>query len=319
MLKFISIKVTFQWFIFIGLAIYAIYTIITKTQISEHAGSAFLFKSFSNLFSQNQIIGKGLVVFVLGLQIIFLQSYFRKNEYSAKNNLLPACFYISILLLTKSLIIISPFFFTLLFFLIIISTNYTGNAVSLKNNTFWVGMLIALATCFDICSFVLLVIAIITLILNHFSVIKEIGILLFGFVLVYFYFFSFHFLINNHHEWFLTFQQIDFFGIFDREILTETRSLITLITLSIFYLYFIVRIRIINDSKIVVQRKRIITLNTRALLMIGCLFISNSAYPHALGYLFIHISVYLALLAQERSPLYINEFITVCTFVVLWL
>ena len=319
MLKFINKKITFQWFILFGLTALTIYNIITKTQVSDQEGSAFLFQSFRNLFSQNQFIGKGIVFLILLAQIVLLQFYYRKNEYSSKKSLLPACFYLTILLLTKSLIVISPFFFTLLFFLIIISTNYTGNATTLKNNTFWVGMLIALATCFDVSSLILLVLAMITLILNHFSIIKEICILMFGFLLVYLYFFSFHFFVNNHNEWLLTFQQMKILGIYDKEILTQTSAIIALITLSVLYLYFIIRTKIINDSKIVIQRKRIITLNTRAILMIACLFISNSTYPNVLGYLFVHLSVYLAILSQEKSPLYFNEWVTVVTMVVLCL
>ena len=319
MLKFINRKITIQWFMLFGLIALAIYNIITKTQISEQPGSAFLFKSFSDFFSQYQIFGKGIIILILLLQIFFIQMYFRKNEYSTKNSLLPACFFLSILLLTKSLVIILPFFFTLLFFLIIISTNYMGNAITLKNNAFWVGMLIAVATCFDVSGIVLLILAIMTLIINHFSKFKEICILIFGFLLVYFYFFSYHFLMNSHDEWLSTFLKIKILGILDKNILTQTFTPIALIILTLIYLYFIIRTKIINDSKIVVQRKRIITLNTRALLMIACLFISNSTHPDVLGYLFVHISVYLALLSQERSPLYINEFATILTFVLLCL
>ena len=319
MLKYLCKKITLQWFILFGLTAFSIYTIITKTHISEQTGSAFLFKSFSDLFAQNQFFGKGIIIIVLLVQIYLIQLYFRKNEYAAKKSLLPACFYLSILLLSKSLITISPFFFTLLFFIIIISTNYTGDAVTLKNNAFWVGMLIALATCFDVSGVVLLVLAIITLILNHFSIIKEICILLFGFFLVYLYFFSFHFFMNSYDEWLATLLQIKILGIFDEDMLSHTSTLIALLIFSFLYLYFIIRTRIINDSKIVVQRKRVITLNTRALLMIACLFLSNSTYPCVLGYLFIHISVYLSILAQEKNPLFVNEIITVATFIVLCL
>jgi len=319
MLKFINRKIAFQWVLFLGLLTFAIYTIITKTQITSQQGSAFLFNIFTNFFSRHQLFGKVIIIIILLSQIILIQFYFIKNEYTTRNSFLPACFYLSILLITKSLVVISPFFFTLLFFIAIISTNYMGNAVTLKNNALWVGMLIAIATCFDLSSVVLLVLAIITLIINHFSKIKEICILMFGFLLVYFYFFSFYFFINNHNEWILTFQQIKILGILDGETLTRSSTQVALITLTLIYFYFIIRTKIINDSKVVVQRKKIITLNARAMLMIVCLFISNSTYPNVLGYLFIHISIYLALLAQEKSPLYINELITIATLLVLWL
>jgi hypothetical protein len=148
---------------------------------------------------------------------------------------------------------------------------------------------------------------------------KEISILIFGFILVYLYFFSYHFFMNNHIEWFSTFQQIKFLGVLKTETLPHTPKLIALPALFLLYLYFIMRVMYINNSKVVVQRKRIITLNTRAVLMMACILISNSIFPQILGYLFIHIAVYLALLAQEKSPLYINEGVTLITIVVLCL
>ena len=190
MLKFLYRKIALQWGLLLGLLALAIYTIITQTQLTNEQGTAFLFKNFAHFFSQYKYFGRGIIIAVLLLQIFLLQYSFRKNEYSAKKSLLPACFFLSILLLTKSLTIISPFFFTLLFFLIISSIDFTTSSFKIKNNIFWVSILLALATCFDISSVILLVLVISTLIINQFSKIKEIGILLFGLLLVYFYFFS---------------------------------------------------------------------------------------------------------------------------------
>jgi len=319
MLKFICKKITLQWFLLIGLFAIAIYIIFTKAHVPNLNGNAFLFESFTHFFLKHGLFGKIIISLILLFQIVLLQIYFSRNEYSAKTNLLPSCLYISILLATKSFIYISPFFFTLFFFTIVFTINYTGKEVSLKNNVFWVGMLIALATCFDISSIVLLLLATITIFINQFSRMKEIGIMLFGFSLVYLYFFSFYFFNNNHEIWFQTFQQIKVFGISDSEKLSDTFTIIKLNILAVIYLYLIVRTKLINDSKVIIQRKRIITLNTRAILMTACLLLTNSTYPHILGYLYIYVATYLALLAQEKSPLYFNEFVTIATFVLLCL
>ncbi|MCL1850841.1 MAG: hypothetical protein FWF70_05505 [Bacteroidetes bacterium] len=319
MLKFISRKIAFQWIIFLGLFMFAIYTVITKSQLASAEGTPFLFQSFVRFFSQYEYFGKGIIIAVLLFQILFLEYYFKINEFVAKNSLLPACFYLSILLLSKSLTIISPFFFTLFFSLIIISIDFTGNVENLKNNVFRSGAIIALATGFDICSIVLLFSVIATLLINQFSRIKEIGILIFGFVLLYLYIFSFYFFTDNLYEWLMTFQQIKIAGILSSNIPNMTRTLLTAIGLSIVYISFLIRFKLLNDSKIVIQRNRVITLNTRAILMLVCLLLSSSNYPVVLGYLFVHLSIYLAMLAQERNPLYINELITIITLVALWL
>jgi len=319
MLKFINKNITFQWVLFLILLALSIYHILTKTQISHTEGCAFLYISFAHLFSQYEYLGKGLIIVVLLLQLLFLQYYFNKNDYSPKTSLLPACFYISILLLTKSLHHISPFFFTLFFLLVIICIEFTESSVKLKNNVFWAGILVALATCFDISSIIIFFLLIATLIINQFSRIKEIGILLFGVALPYFYFFSYHFITNNLNEWILTFQQINIFGVLNIPVANLSRTLFSLIILGIVYLFFIIRFKILSETKVAIQRNRIVTLNTRAVLMLGCILISNSLYPVVLGYLFIHISIYLAMLMQEKSPLFINEVITIITLVALWL
>jgi len=318
MLKFISKKNVFQWVLLLGLLAYSIYTIITQTQLANEHGTAFLYKNFVQFFSQYPWFGKGILVVVLLLQILFLQYYFKKNEFTAKTSLLPTCFYLSILLLTKSLIIISPFFFTLLFFLVTISVNYTVSSEKLKNNVFWISILIALGTALDFSSIVLLVLVIATLFINQFSRMKEIRVLLFGFFLVYLYFFAYHFFTNNLNEWGLIFKQIQILGIIkNAPVFLRANSLIPLIILGSFYLFFILKFKIASESKVVIQRKRVVTFNAWSLLMIICLFISNSAYPNALGYLFVPIAVYLSMLAPEKSPFFINEVITILTLFIL--
>jgi hypothetical protein len=318
MLKFLNRNTASQWIIFLGLLTLAVYTIVTQTQLSNEQGAPFLYKKFAQLFLQYQFYGKVLIIAILLLQILIIQYFFNKNQYSVNNSLLPSCFFISILLLTKSLVLISPLFFTLLFLITITSTNYATASVKLKNNVFWIGIVIALATCLDISSIILLVLVVVTLIINQFFKLKEIAILLFGFGLVYFYFFSYYFFTNNLNEWLLTFKQMKFFGIWNVEILSQTSTIISLLLLSILYVFFMIRTKLVSDSKVVVLRKRAFTINTWSVLMIFCLLISNSTYPHVLGYLFVPITGYLSILSHERNPYYINELVTISTLSVLW-
>jgi len=319
MLKFINKKSAFQWVLFLGLFAYSVYTIVTKTQLTNEQGTTFLYKNFAQFFFKYELFGKGILIAVLLLQVLLFQYCSIKNEFTIKNSLLPTCFYLMILLFTNLLVAISPLFFTLLFLIITITINYTSTSAKLKNNVFLIGMLIALATCFDLSSIILLFLVAITLFINQFFKIKEIGILFFGFMLVYFYFFSYYFFTSNLNEWLLTFQQIQISGIFNSGILKDTSAPIRLIFLSILYLFFIMRARIISESKVMVQRKKLITLNMWSILMLACLFISNSTYPQVLGYLFVPISIYLVIFVQEKNPFYINEIITLVTLIVLWL
>jgi len=322
MLKFISKKIALQWIVLLVLLALSIYIIITQAQMANEQGTAFLYKYFVQFFLQYPWLGKGILIIVLLIQILFLQYYFAKNEFTAKTSLLPTCFYLSILLLTKSLITISPFFFTLFFFLIIISINYTLSSEKLKSNAFWAGVLIALGTCFDISSLVLIVLAITTLFINQFSRIKEIGVLLFGFSLVYLYFFAYYFFTNNLPEWILIFSQLQILGIMNDHNFDCASTLAPPIILGILYLFFILKFKMSSELKVVVQRKRVFTFNMWAILMIICLFVSNSVYPNALGYLFVPIAIYLSILAPEKNPFFINELITITTLVtllILWL
>jgi hypothetical protein len=102
------------------------------------------------------------------------------------------------------------------------------------------------------------------------------------------------------------------------EILTRTSTIIALFLLSIIYVFFMVRTKLLTDSKVVVLRKKGFTMNTWAVFMIVCLFISNSTYPHVLGYLFVPITGYLAILSREKNPYYIHELVTIATLSVLW-
>ena len=322
MLKFLNKNITFQWIILLGLFGFALYKVFTCAHVSDTEGTAFLFKKFAVLFSNHEILGKCLIIIVLILQIVCIQYFFRRKEFATRNNLLPALFYFSILLITKSLTTIYPFFFTSFFFLIIICIEIAENSRKIKNNVLWAGILIALATCFDFSSIILLFLFMVTLFINQFSSIKDIGILWFGFVVFYFYLFSCIFFVDNLNEWILSFQEIKILGVMNNAIASPTQIFVAIITLSVIYLFFVVKFKLSSESKVVIQRKRVATLNTRALLLILCIFISNSAYPAALGYLSVPIAIYLAMLAQEKNPLWINEVITAITLtalLVLWL
>ena len=323
MLKFLNKNITFQWVILLGLFGFSLYEIFTKSQVADAEGTAFLFKNFKLLFSNHQFLGKVIIIIIIILKIVCLQYFFRKNELATKNNLLPSVFYFSILLITKSLTTISPFFFTSFFFLIIICIEIAENSKTIKNNVLWAGILIALATCFDFSSIILLFLLMVTLFINQFSSMKEIGILWFGFTLFYFYLFSFNFFVDHLGEWKLSFQQLSILGVLNSAIINEPKKLVALIILGILYLFFVVKFKLLSESKVVIHRKRIATLNTRALLLLICIFISNSTYPAVFGYLSVPVSIYLAMLVQEKSQRWITNdviaIITLTTFVILWL
>jgi hypothetical protein len=171
----------------------------------------------------------------------------------------------------------------------------------LKNNALLAGTLIALSICFDHSGIILLIIVITILFINQFSIIKEIAIMLMAFTLVYFYFFSYYFFTDQLNLWFDSFQQIKILGFLEDENPMRLISKIALSCLSVFYIYFMIRTRFICESKVVVVRKRVITLNTWSILILGCLFISNSTFPYILGYIFVPITLYLSILAQERN------------------
>jgi hypothetical protein len=143
--------------------------------------------------------------------------------------------------------------------------------------------------------------------------------LLFGFLLAYFYFFSYFFFTNNLNDWLSTFKVLSLFGIFNGEISCISYPIISLVALAIIYLYFIIRTRIINEAKIVKLRVRIFTFHLCTLLIMACIFITSDTYPHFLGYIFVPIAIYLTLLSSERNPLYINEIIACITFLLLCL
>jgi len=319
MLQFLNRYTSLQWLILIVLSAFSIFTIVTKTQITTEIDTCFLFHFFTNQFVKNEYLLKGIIIAILITQTALLQYFFIKKEFVSKNSLLPACFYLSILLLTKSLHILSPFFFTTFFFLLIIAFDYTASSVKIKNNVFWVGIIIAIATCFDHAAILLLIVAIATLFINQFSKMKEIGILFSGFLLVYFYFFSFHFFTDNLDEWLYSFQKIKELGVFQTAEPIDNVKIIALLVLTILYFFFIIKFKLLSESKVIVQRKKIITLNTWSLLIIIAVFVSNSSYPYALGYLFFPISVYLSLLAQEKNPFYIQDLISIFTLVALCL
>jgi hypothetical protein len=256
MLKFIKKKVALQWMLLLGLLTLAVYKIITQTELANNYESPFLFQSFTLLFDSSIFLSKGIIIAILLLQIILLQFYFLKNELSVKFSLIPACFFLSIMLITKSLFIIYPSFFTILFLLIIISIEQNASLSSTNYNVFWIGVIIALATGFDYSSIFLLIIIMIILLMHQFSRVKVIGILFFGFFLTYLCFFSYFFLTDQLAEWVSTFDQINILKIINKKPLANIYTFFSSIVLSLIFAYFIIKTTRNGILKGIVLRKR---------------------------------------------------------------
>ena len=317
MLKFINKRIAFQWIILVGLFSLALFKIFSQSQIINVDGNMFLFKSFASFFSQHLLFGKIVLSFLLVFQIILLQLFYSKNDLSSKFSLLPACFFLIGMLITKSLTDISPSFFTTLFLLVNVSIEQEVSSDKLKRNIFWMGVTIAIATAFDQNSIVLVFLAMTTLFINQFSKFKEIAILFFGFILVYIYISSYYFLTNQLYVWIEHFSEIKIMKIIDKNLFSNPFHIVSVLVISILYIYFIIRIKLIGDTKVVVQRKRIFTLNIWALLLLFCFFLSNSSLTKGFNYLLVPISIYLAFFSKEKNPFFINEIVTIVIFIAL--
>lgn len=309
----------FQIAILVGLLGGIVFQLITKSHLVDSPNYTFFFKSFAQFVSNHPIIGKSIIFAVLIIQLIFLQSYFWRNDFVAKKSFFPSIYYLVLLLCSNAIVEITPIFFTTLAFIICLSFDLQTHQTKVKNNVFFAGVIIALFSYFDIAISLITLLIISSLIINQFTKLKEIFILFLGFLITHIYVITYCFFTHNLEFFISQLQQIQWFGVFRFDFQFTYIKTISLIIITLLYLYFIIRTKVQSESKVVVQRKRILTLNVISVIWITAVFINSSCIPISKGYFFVPFSLYLGILSQDRSKFLINEIVTCLTIVCLCL
>lgn len=298
MYRFINRNVSLQGFVFFLLFAYAIYLIVTGSNV-EIGGGSGLSLFFSNLQNIHPVLLKIVVIVALILQLVLLQMVIKVNEITEGTSLYPSIWYMAVFVATKAFECQNSLFFVNLIALLLLLLNSNYETGSIKNRAFFSGILIGLAAFFDVASLWLSVFVIASLLVNRFSKAKEILLCFFGIFIPLIYLFSFYFFRDEIPLLVQTFSELKSFSIFFSTI--EVKSIIYLIFEGIIFLYIIFTLRYFFSSKLVVMRRRLISVNMLAISFLLIILTTSAYFPNSLAYCSIPVALYFTSLQQEKK------------------
>lgn len=314
MFKILNKNIAIQWFVLTILMFISEYHIFKQSTLIDPTGFPILYKIIYNFLSHNSLIHFIAISSVLISTVIGIQYFFSKNNFAPKSSFLPSIAYISFLILSGNFKIITPIFFTNLILIIIILLNNSYTKKSQKSNIFYSGMLIGLSILIDPSSVFFLIFLIVSMIINTVINRKDLTISLLGVLTTGIYFISFYFFIDNLDLLWSNFAQIKLCSIFTTTYSFSTIKLIFIPINMILLLYLVVKISLIYESKVIVMRKKIITLNVLFLCLIGTILLSGVSPDHFYRYFFIPLSLLIAILVQHPNKYFLYEILIIVLY-----
>jgi hypothetical protein len=273
--------------------------------------------TISHAMQQGEWTWKIMALLCGGIQLCLMQWYYRHNRFAEDKLFLAPIIYMVFWCTNFHYLWLSPLNIvqTILLLLLVINTNYDN--VNVKNRVFLSGLLIGLCALIDIASICLIFFIIISLVVNRFSRFKETLIAIGGLMIPFLYYATLYLITDRVDMLMLMIQDIDFnhYFVFIRDM--DKWSIIRGGILLAVLFYMVVRISLLYQQRIVVLRRRVLTIHGMTLAILLILLCSPGAFSLKISYFFIPLTFYTTLLSQEKANWVLQDILFLGLIIVL--
>jgi hypothetical protein len=112
---------------------------------------------------------------------------------------------------------------------------------------------------------------------------------------------------------------LSFFGFAGALVMLSAFQLIKLILLILILFYFLIWLRLQYSSKLIVLRRRLVSIEVMTIVLLCMLLFSNSFYTELSLYLVLPFTVYFTLVMQEQRRWVFHDILIMITLLLLWL
>lgn len=320
MFHFLNKHIVLQIIIAILLFCWSVFTIFTNMTLVLPDGQGILYDTIYNHFVNNPVGMRVMAVVMLLFVILFLQLFYNRNKFSDIKTIMPIVFFLLLINAGKFLYSFAPASFTIpILTLIMLINTKDANEQPTKNRTFASGILVGLCSLIDPHSVLILLFLIISLLANRFSKFKEIVIAISGFLFVYIYYFATAYLFNKIPLAVSYIQKYQFFGIIRNFSSMKIMDWILGGYLLLSVLYATMALKLYFDNKLIVLRKRYLTIIILFFVMFVLMLFADSSFRYAILYVTIPVSLIFSLLTVLKNGKLMKDFIMIALFVLLWL
>lgn len=320
MFHFLNKNLNIQLFFLVVLVGWSAWLIFAKMTLLPQEGSMLMYQHLAALWTSNNMIVRILAFALVLTMTIGVIKHFGKNHFYESRTYMPGIFFLLLLDCGKFLHYFSPALLTC-FFIALILLMYSPNesSANLKNRIFTFGLVIAVATLLDISAFGLVLFLVLIISINNVTSIKDNLILFFGLLFPYIYAFAFAYLFDTMPVFVQSWR--------DLAVLEPVKQfshllIIDYATLAFFVLTIIllmIRGKRFLDNKLIIIRQAFINNHILFFSMLAFLLLGNVAFPIALTYLTLPVSVYMSVAVIPKRRCVLVDILVVALCVLLWL
>ena len=309
-----------QWVLIALLFAWATFTIVTEITVCPAEGQSIFFQHLANLWISHPMHLKVTGILLLLLESLLIGYFYSANRFADNKTLISVVFFLLIMNIGGFVKTMTPAALTLVFMtLIVIVNTQDENERPVKNRVFTSGLLLGISALFDPVSVVCVVFLTMALITHRYSKSKEIAIMLFGLLFVCAYLFSGYFIANKISVLMESFKHLSFFGVFKSLKSLNVFDYVFVGYTIVLVTYLIVQLKLFYDNRLIVLRKRLVTIHLLLFVMVSVLLLSGLPLQQGLLYLTFPITMYFSMITLYKSRIVFHDILIVAFFVLLWL
>jgi len=320
MFYFLNKHNVLQLVLAVPLAVWAFYTIFTQMTIYPVAGQSYLYRAFFPFLSTHPIQLKILASAMLVLWVLLVQFFFTGSKFIENQTFMPVLFSLAFVNAGHFLTTFTPAFFTVLFCsLIIFFTTRLEHDSPHKNRIYSAGILIAIASLFDLQAVWITLFMLLSLAANRVTKSKEIVIMFLGMLLVYVYLLLFFFMTDRMGGlaevfWHLHLLYVvrHFFDLSTSQYVLAGYSLLLMLVLNII-------VKVFYDNKLIVLRKRFVSTIFLSVMMVLMVVFSGLDFGNNMLYLLIPMTLVMSMCCQIKRRKFVHDVYLVALLVLLWI
>lgn len=320
MFYFLNKHTVLQLILSAALLIWAVFTVFSQMTLCLPDGFPYLYHSIYEFLSAHASLMKVLAVLMLLLELLFVQRFFNVNKFTDNQSIMPVFFFLLFMNAGGFLKIFSPVCFTIFLttFIILFNTK-DDNEKPGKNRLYASGIIIGIVSLIDSCALGLLLYLMFSLFANRYSSFKEIVILISGVLMSYIYVFTCFFLSDSLPALHESVRHLQFVGIVAQFKTLRIVDWVCAGFLLLSTVYFIARLKLYYDNRLIVLRKRYGTtvLLWLVLLLIG--LVSPFDFHGTLVFQCLSIVLFCSMLSDVKKKIILHDVIIVAMLVLLCL
>lgn len=320
MFYYLNKSVAAQLVLITLLLAWAVFTILTGVGVCAPEGQSLLFQTVAGFWAQHPIHLKVSAVLMLLLESLLIGRYYAANKFADSRTFMPVVFFLLFANLGGFLSTVTPAYFTMIILTMVLMVNAQDESErTVQNRVFISGILVGLDSLVDPVSISAVLFLTLVLVTHRYSKSKEIAILLFGVLFVFAYLFGTAFLFGKVPMLIASFRQLSFFRLFRDIGALSVRDYVLILYSAVLLSYLVVRLKLFYDNRLIVLRKRLVTIHILMFVLAVMLLMSGLALPEALVYVALPFSLYFSMITLQKSRIIFHEILIVAYYVLLWL